>query len=168
MAAIVPVLFLCLVSISLGERGEGTAELSRFVDDAARLITHSLNESYRVCVMQPARFFYVWFPAMPGGLGGWGGLSAPEICAALTGIRSSHWTETSANRQECEAHLDRRAFSFVVALAAAGYLYLLVCTWRAVEWTASCLLRSILSRSCIGARDAARARHQPGAEGKHP
>lgn len=157
MSTIATLLFLCLLTKSIA-RDDGATDnataIYRLANKTTQVVSRTFTHAYKLGVLDPARFFYVWFPVMPGGLGGWGGLSAPEICTALTGIRASHWTETKSNRQECESHLDRRAFSFVVALAAAGYMYLLISTWRALVWSASRLIGCLLdcARVCADRR----------------
>jgi hypothetical protein len=91
-------------------RFESWTDLSR---DLISAVVH-------LAILKPSRFFYIWFPHLWNGIGGWGGAHEPDICAALTGVASSHWVQ---NENLCSKHIDRRAYSIAAAVVAPLYFY---------------------------------------------
>lgn len=90
------------------------------VDTWTRMTVAAVSAVVQVVVLRPSRFFYIWFPQITHGIGGWGGAHESDICATLTGIKSSHWVE---HESLCSQYIDRRAYSIAAAIVAPLYFY---------------------------------------------
>jgi len=64
----------------------------------------------------------------PRSVGFWGGATAPEICAQLTGTQEQFWTRSQENAEECSGLIQRHFWSWLVLGTTATYFMIVLVT----------------------------------------
>ena len=81
-------------------------------------IASALGGLYRASFAAALRRVYLGGPGSRS-LGFWGGLPEVDICARISGVEASFWTQ---QRNECSAIVDRDVQAFVITVEAAAQL----------------------------------------------